>query len=80
MARTDNKARAEGAKQPGGSKPRRETTSVEMAAHKLGIGRNQAYAAVQRGEIPGIRVGRRWLVPNAALDRLLSGSAALEAE
>ena len=42
----------------------------------LGIGRNAAYAAAQRGEIPTIKIGRRLLVPRAALDKLLSGSAA----
>jgi excisionase family DNA binding protein len=42
----------------------------------LGIGRNQAYEAAHRGEIPSIRIGKRILVPVAALDRLLNGKAA----
>ena len=41
-----------------------------------GIGRNQAYEAARRGEIPTIRIGKRILVPVAALDRLLSVNAA----
>jgi excisionase family DNA binding protein len=49
----------------------RATTSVEAAAKTLGIGRNQAYAAAARGELPVIRIGKRLLVPIAALDRLL---------
>ena len=48
----------------------RATTSVEAAA-TLGIGRNQAYAAAARGELPVIRMGKRLLVPLAALERLL---------
>ena len=52
---------------------RRLTMSVPEAAVKLGIGRNQAYKAVRKGEIPSIRVGGRILVPQRAFDELLSG-------
>ena len=51
----------------------RVTLSVTEAAQRLGIGRNLAYEAVQRGEIPSIRVGGRILVPLAALEKLLEG-------
>lgn len=43
---------------------------VEDAAAFLGIGRQQAYAAVRSGAIPSIRVGRSWRIPTAALRRL----------
>jgi len=43
---------------------------VEDAATYLGIGRQQAYAAVRSGAIPSIRVGRSWRIPTAALRRL----------
>jgi excisionase family DNA binding protein len=49
----------------------RRTYRVEEAAGVLGIGRSAAYAAVARGEIPHIRVGRKILVPRRALERLL---------
>lgn len=49
----------------------RATTTVVEAAKRLGIGRNQAYDAVKRGELPVIRIGKRLLVPTAALDRML---------
>ncbi len=49
----------------------RSTATVMETAKRLGIGRNQAYAAVKRGEIPVIQIGKRLLVPLAALDRLL---------
>ena len=39
-----------------------KTQSVDDAAKALGIGRNQAYEAVRRGDIPAIRIGKRWLV------------------
>ena len=51
----------------------RLTLSVEECAKRLGIGRNSAYEAVARGEIPVIRVGKRLLVPKAQLDKLLTG-------
>lgn len=53
-----------------------ETTTIEAAAKRLRIGKNQAYEAARKGELPVIRIGRRGLVPTAALDRLLSGNAA----
>jgi excisionase family DNA binding protein len=49
------------------------TITVEEAAALLRIGRNLAYEAVRRGELPAIRVGRRLLVPRQALERLLEG-------
>jgi excisionase family DNA binding protein len=53
------------------SYPDRETVTVEEAAKILGIGRSCAYEAVHRGEIPSLRVGRRFLIPKAQLKRLL---------
>ena len=54
---------------------KRQTYTVEEAAEILGIGRNSAYEAVRRGEIPAIKIGKRVLVPKAALDRMLSGAS-----
>lgn len=50
-----------------------DTLTVEEAAKRLRIGRNAAYEGVHRGEIPSIRIGKRLLVPRAALNRLLAG-------
>ena len=52
------------------------TYSVEQAAKMLGVGRNSAYEAARRGEIPVIKIGNRLLVPKTAFDRLLNGPAA----
>jgi excisionase family DNA binding protein len=49
----------------------RLTLTVEEAATMLGISRAFAYEAVNRGEIPSVRIGRRVLIPRSALDRLL---------
>jgi len=46
--------------------------TVEEAGRRLGLSRPSAYQAVKRGEIPIIRIGRRILVPVAALDKLLT--------
>jgi excisionase family DNA binding protein len=48
--------------------------TVEEVAEILRIGRSTAYDAINRGEIPSVRVGRRLLVPRHALDKLLSGT------
>ncbi len=45
--------------------------TVTEAAGVLRLGRNAVYEAVQRGEIPAVRIGRRLLVPKAGLIRLL---------
>ena len=49
----------------------RRTMTVEEAGRLLGLGRNGAYEAAARGDIPIIRIGRRLLVPKAAFDRML---------
>lgn len=54
----------------------RLTYDVEEAGRLLGLGRGASYEAAKRGEIPTIRIGRRLLVPKAALDRMLAGAAA----
>ncbi len=51
------------------------TYKVDEAARLLGIGRNQCYEALKRGDLPSIRLGKRLLIPRAALDRLLDGGA-----
>lgn len=43
------------------------TITVEEAGEILGIARSTAYAAAQAGQLPTIRIGRRLLVPTAAL-------------
>ena len=45
--------------------------TVEETAEFLRISRNSAYEALRRGEIPYIRIGRRLLVPRAALVQML---------
>ena len=53
----------------------KQTVSVDEAAKCLGISRGLAYAAVNDGSIPSIRLGKRLLVPRAALQRMLDGTA-----
>jgi excisionase family DNA binding protein len=49
----------------------RLTYTLAEAAQQLGISRWLAYEAAHRGELPVCRIGRRMLVPRAALLRLL---------
>jgi excisionase family DNA binding protein len=49
----------------------RRTLTVEEAGRALGLSRASAYAHVRAGTIPVVRLGRRLLVPKAALERLL---------
>ena len=52
-------------------KTERKTMTVPEAAKVLGIGLGIAYEAARTGELPTIRIGKRILVPTAALDRKL---------
>jgi len=47
------------------------TMQVDDVAKALGLSRAAAYNAVQTGEIPSIRIGRRIVVPTAAVRRML---------
>lgn len=49
----------------------RVTITVPEAGQLLGIGRDAAYAAAHRGEIPTLKLGRRLVVPTHVLLRLL---------
>jgi excisionase family DNA binding protein len=46
--------------------------SVEEAGKRLGLGRAASYAAVNRGQIPFKRVGKRLIVPLVQLERWLA--------
>ena len=52
-----------------------KTQTIAEAAQELGIGRNQAYEAAKRGEIPTIKIGKRILVLREPLKRMLLGRA-----
>jgi excisionase family DNA binding protein len=58
-----------------GAKSQQEILTVEEAAKLLRIGRNAAYEAARRGEIPVIKIGKRLLVPRLALNKLLGMEA-----
>ncbi|HYK89795.1 MAG TPA: helix-turn-helix domain-containing protein [Acidobacteriota bacterium] len=50
---------------------KQKTYSIAEVGEMLGIGKNAAYNAAHRGEIPTLKIGGRILVPKVALDRLL---------
>jgi excisionase family DNA binding protein len=50
-------------------------TVVEVAKI-LRIGKISAYQAIERGEVPSIRIGRRILIPRFALEQLLTRPSA----
>ena len=49
----------------------RPTMSVGEVAELLGVCRSTMYRAVKDGEIPVIKIGRRYLVPTARVAHLL---------
>jgi excisionase family DNA binding protein len=42
--------------------------SIPEIAHRLGIGRLAVYAMLEQGLLPGIRLGRRWIVTRPAFE------------
>ena len=51
----------------------RRTCSIVEAGKALGLGKNGAYAAVERGEIKTLKFGERRVVPLAWLEAQLAG-------
>ena len=49
--------------------------NVAEVAAALGIGRNAAYELIHRKDFPSLRVGNRWVIPVAALERWLEAQA-----
>jgi len=49
----------------------RATLDVDEAAELLGLSRDATYAAVAAKQIPSLRIGRRIVIPRAALERML---------
>jgi excisionase family DNA binding protein len=45
--------------------------TVAQVAKMLGINRNLAYELARRGELPALRLGRRFVCPKVAIDRML---------
>jgi excisionase family DNA binding protein len=60
--------------EPETSKPERRVVTLKETASILRISRGSAYEAAKRKEISTIRIGRRLLVPLAALERMLAGN------
>jgi excisionase family DNA binding protein len=55
----------------GKTRPDRLVFTVSEAAELLGISRAHGYELAARGELPSLRLGRRLVVPRAALLALL---------
>ena len=54
------------------TKAKRLTMTVVEAGNRLGVGKQAAYDAAHRGEIPIVRIGRKMLVPVAAFEAMLA--------
>jgi excisionase family DNA binding protein len=52
-----------------------ELLKADEASAWLGISRNSAYAAIQAGSLPSVRIGRLVRVPRAGLAKLIGGAA-----
>ena len=50
------------------------TVKEFVAALNGSVNKHTVYAALQRKEIPSVRIGRRWLIPEDALTQMLSWS------
>ena len=51
--------------------PTRQWLTVKEFRERTGLGKSLTYDAVQRGELPSIRIGGKILLPSDALDLLL---------
>jgi excisionase family DNA binding protein len=46
--------------------------TVEEAGDRLGISRQHAYKLAREGQLPLMRLGRRYVIPKAAFDKWLA--------
>ena len=53
---------------------KKPTLSAEEAGEMLGICKGSVYARIHSGEIPSFRVGRRYVIPRAPLERILDAT------
>ncbi|WP_414717064.1 helix-turn-helix domain-containing protein [Tardiphaga sp. 42S5] len=53
----------------------RRTYSVGETAIILGVGKSTLYGAVERGEIPAVRIGRRRMIPKNWVEKQATGQA-----
>ena len=51
----------------------RQPLTIIEAARRLGVHRETVRRAIERREVPAVRLGRRWLVPVQAVEDLLAG-------
>ena len=49
----------------------RTGNSVNEAAEKLGVNKKTIYRAIQEGQLPAIRLGRKVIIIPAVIDRML---------
>jgi excisionase family DNA binding protein len=52
-----------------------EVLDVHMAAEMLTVSRDTVYELFQKGELPGRKVGRKWITTKAAVLRWIESSA-----
>ena len=52
-----------------------EVLDVNMAAELLTVSRDTVYELFQSGELPGRKVGRKWITTKAAILRWIESSA-----
>lgn len=57
----------------------KKTFSAGETSLRIGISKSKTLQMLDRGEIPAIRIGRNWLVPEKALDEWLTSRAFEEA-
>ncbi len=55
--------------------PKPLTLSVPEAAEYIGggVGERWVYEAIRRGDLPGVKVGGRWLINRERLEQVLAG-------
>ena len=50
------------------------TYTIADLVVRIGLSRNSVYAGIRRGEIPSLKVGSRYILPRASIDRWLASA------
>jgi excisionase family DNA binding protein len=62
------------------ARPPGDVLTVDEVAKRLRVARLTAYRAIRNGGLPSIRVGRRYLIPRIAFERMLASGRPIAAE
>jgi excisionase family DNA binding protein len=71
MTKREDKTKATGTvARKNSARKKKRRNPVDELAEKLGLSRSTMYEYLNKGIIPGVRIGHRWILPDGVEDRI----------